>query len=132
MTVYVLDTNILSLVLRGDPTVMRRFAQAVEPDNMFIGCPLVWFEIRRGLLRRDAKRQLTRFEALFSTFLWQDFTAADWALASSLWVERLNAGRPIEDADLLIAAYARQRNATLVTNNTTDFAGLGLRLEAWD
>lgn len=132
MTVYVLDTNILSLVLRGDPTVMGRFTEAVEPDNTFIGCPLVWFEIRRGLLRRDAKRQLTRFEALFSTFLWRDFTAADWALASSLWVERLRAGQPIEDADLLIGAYARQRNATLVTNNTPDFAGLGLLLEAWD
>lgn len=131
MTVYVLDTNIVSLILRRDPMAIARFSESAVPENIFIGCPLVWFEIRRGLLKRDAKQQLARFEMLFSTFHWQDYTAADWALAATLWVDRFKVGLPVADADLLIAAFARERNAVLVTNNVADFAQLGITLETW-
>jgi tRNA(fMet)-specific endonuclease VapC len=40
-------------------------------------------------------------------------------------------GKPIEDADLLIAISARQAGATIVTNNTRHFDGLGIPVVNW-
>jgi predicted nucleic acid-binding protein len=38
------------------------------------------------------------------------------------------AGRPLPAIDALLAATALQRDLTLVTRNTRDFAGLAVRL----
>ena len=131
MTFYVLDTNIISLLLRGDPVVTARFRSSLIPENLVIACPLVWYEIRRGLLKRDARRQTSHFEELFQTFIWQDYTIADWTLATELWAIRQTQGLPIADADLLIAVFARKRSAILATNNESDFQALGVRIENW-
>ena len=117
--------------MRGDPIVITRFNAVLTPENLVIACPLVWYEIRRGLLRRDARRQMTRFEELFQTFIWQDYGIADWTLAATLWAARQARGLPIADADLLIGVFARIRAATLATNNEADFAALGIRIENW-
>lgn len=128
---YVLDTNIVSYILKANFEVNRRFALASAAGHRFLGCPVVWFEIRRGLLHRDAKVQITAFEELFVTFHWDDYTRADWQLAAELWAQRRAQGRPIANADLLIAVFARNRAATVVTDNSKDFEGLDLTLENW-
>jgi predicted nucleic acid-binding protein len=48
MASYVLDTNIVSLILRGDTQVRENFEKIVNPDNIILGCPVVWYELRRG------------------------------------------------------------------------------------
>lgn len=131
MTVYVLDTSIISLILRRQPEVRSRFNRALTSENAFLGCPVVWYEVRRGLLSRDAKGQIRTFDRLFSTFVWQDYTQLDWNLATELWKQRRQQGLPIGDADLLIGVFARNRNAQLVTDNEKDFVGLGLTVENW-
>ncbi len=131
MTFYVLDTNIVSLILRRDAPTLKRFEAILVPDNLIIACPLVWYEVRRGLLKRDAQRQMRRFLELFATFAWQDYTQADWALAADLWAERHKQGLPIEDADLVIGAFARSRSAVLATNNASHFQRLGIIIEDW-
>jgi len=128
---HVLDTNIVSLLLRGDPLVTERFTAILTPDNLIIACPLVWYEVRRGLLKRDARRQMSRFEELFQAFIWQDYTVADWTLAAELWAQRQTQGSPIADADLLIGVFARRRSAILATNNESDFLSLGVSIENW-
>jgi len=92
---------------------------------------LVWYEIYSGLLKRDAQRQMQRFLELFSIFSWQDYIQADWSLAANLWADRYQQGLPIEDADLLIGAFTRNRNAVLVTNNSVHFQQLGVTIEDW-
>ncbi len=131
MTAFVLDANIISLILRGDLAARRHFRQALIADSPILGCPVVWYEVHRGLLARDAKGQIRRFEALFENFIWQDYTRADWVLAASLWVQRRGEGLPIGDADLLIGVFARNRNAVLVTDNEKDFAELGITIQNW-
>ena len=125
MTLYVLDTNIISLLLRQNTAIMMSFRQIVSADHIVLACPMVWYELRRGLLAQDAKGQMQRLEALFATFEWQDYTRDDWSMAASLWKQRRQLGLPISDADLLIAVFARNRNAVLVTDNEKDFAQLG-------
>jgi tRNA(fMet)-specific endonuclease VapC len=131
MASYVLDTNIVSLILRGDTQVRENFEKIVNPDNIILGCPVVWYELRRGLVAKDARRQVRRFEALFATFQWQNLTFRDWSLAATLWAQRRVQGMPVSDADLLIAVFARIRNAILVTNNEKDVVGLGVVIENW-
>lgn len=92
---------------------------------------MVWHEIRRGLLAKDAKLQMRLFEILFDQFEWQDYQRDDWTRAAELWVKRRKQGAPISDADLLIAVFALNRNAILVTNNEKDFIGLGVSIENW-
>ncbi len=130
MAYYVYDSSTVSLILRRDPRVRIKVDQIAYPD-IILGCPVVYYEVRRGLLAKDAEKQLDRFDSLFRTFIWQDYGPDDWALASRLWAERRSRGRPVADADLLIGVYARLRNAILVTDNEKDFADLDIRIENW-
>ena len=131
MTRYVLDTNTVSLILRRDPIILRHLAVILTPDNVVLGCPVVWYEVQRGLLAKDARVQMQRFEKLFATFHWQDYTWSDWELAAILWVGRRTQGKPIHDADLLIGVFARNRDAVLITDNEKDFIDLGVAVENW-
>lgn len=131
MTTFILDTNIVSLALRNDSAVTSRFHQARIEANTFLGCPFVHYEVQRGLLARDNKLYMSFFETLFASFQWDEYTRADWSLAATLWKQRKVLGRPIEDADLMIAVFALNRDAVLVSDNVKDFDGLGVKLENW-
>ena len=85
---YVFDTNIFSWLLAQDPEIILRMGQQIKDEDVILGCPVVWYEVRRGLLAKDAKRQMQRFEELFVTFLWHDYTRDDWKLAADLWTSR--------------------------------------------
>lgn len=101
-------------------------------EHQFIACPIVWYETKRGLLYKDAKKQLKQFERLFSEFEWSDFSTEDWNLSAQLWRDRHKAGRPMkDDHDLFIAAFTRNRNAVLVTNNAKDYELMGVTVVDW-
>lgn len=132
MSSYVLDTNIITSVLRPDKDIENRYLKVLSDGHTFIGCPVVYYEVKRGLLAQDNRRKMALFESMFyDVFEWRDYTKNDWILASGLWAKRKTLGRPIEDADLFIAVFALNNNATIVTNNTKDFAELGVTLEDW-
>jgi len=131
MTIYVFDTNTIAMLLRSDPLALDHFDAIALPDNTIFACPMVWYETKRGLLAKSAEKQTLLFDDLFATFHWQDYTPQDWILAASLWTLRRKEGRPVDDADLLIAVFALNRQAILVTANEKDFAGLGLTIENW-
>jgi tRNA(fMet)-specific endonuclease VapC len=127
----VLDTNAISRVLRRDATVVTRLEEAaVGGDDLFM-CPVVYYELRRGLEHRDARRQLDDLDAFTRTLHWVDYDRGMWTDAAQLWADRRRHGRPHDDADLLIAAFTRRLRARLVTNNTDDFADLGVSLVDW-
>lgn len=131
MITYVLDTNIISLILRKEATVAARLEEVQSTRHRMFGCPAVWYEVRRGLLYRDSKAQMSHFFLLFDRFEWQDYTVDDWRLAAEIWANLRANGRQIADADLLIAVFALNRNAILVTDNEADFAGISVTIENW-
>ncbi len=131
MTRYVFDTNIISFMLRPEPELFSRVQDMLASDAVVLACPAVWYEVRRGLLARDSKRLMSAAEALFERFVWDDYAREDWELAAVWWAQRRTQGRPIGDADLLIAVFARNRQAVLVTDDEEDFAGLGITVENW-
>ena len=131
MARFVLDTNIISHILRRNAAALTRLQEAVENGDDLFMCPVVFYELRRGLLYRSADRQLAELDAFARALQWVDYDRAMWADAATLWAEGRRRGRASDDADLLIAAFARRLRATLVTNNTSDFANLDLPVVDW-
>lgn len=131
MNYYVLDTNIVSAILKRQVPVMRELQNISLTDHMLIGCPVVWYETRRGLQAKRANKQLERLQDLFGRFDWQDYTRDDWTLAATWWARLRTNGVQIADADLLIAVFTHRRNATLVTDNTKDFSQLDVTTVNW-
>lgn len=131
MARFVLDTNTVSQILRRNATVLARLGGAAGGGDDLYMCPVVFYESWRGLAYRDARRQLEDLEAFTRTLRWVDYERAMWLDAARLWADRRREGRPHDDADLLIAAFARRLRATLVTNNSSDFADLGVEAIDW-
>ena len=130
-TRYVLDTNIVTALLRYEAKSIEHTARAAAANAEFLLCPVVFYEALRGLLHRDAHRQRQRLLAYAATFIWDDFTRADWEKAAELWATLRGQGLQVSDADLLIGVYARQRQAIVVTANEKHFVPLGVQTENW-
>ena len=106
------------------------FFGGIGGDDFYM-CPVVFYELRRGLAHRDARRQLGELETFARTLRWVDYDRSMWTDAAQLWADRRREGRPHGDADLLTAAFTRRLRARLVTNNTADFEDLGVPLLDW-
>jgi tRNA(fMet)-specific endonuclease VapC len=128
---YVLDTNTLSDVLRRNETVVAHFADALKRNALFILCPVVFYEVYRGLLHKGATRQIAALREFTGHFHYEDLSRDDWEEAAELWAELRRRGQQTADADLIIGVYASRRNATVVTSNVRDFAPFKASIENW-
>ena len=131
MALYILDTDILSYVLGKNPDVVSALKHTLSNNDTVILCPVVSYEIRRGLLHKDASNKLEFFEQLVATLVWDDLQRVDWETASQIWADCERNGQHSNDADILIASHAIRHGAKVVTNNLTHFAHLGVQLENW-
>ena len=129
-----LDTNIVSFYFRGAPDVRARLMR-LSPADVAVSA-VVAYELKFGLLRLadGAARQgrLNALEAFLSSIAVVAFdeSAADEAarIASTLAMQ----GTPIGPHDVMIAATACARRATLVTHNVRAFARVpDLAIEDW-
>ena len=131
MSRYVLDTSILSYVLRQDNQVVSQLLDSFAQGADVYLCPFVYYEAWRGLFHRNARQQARFLEIYTQALIYEDFGQADWQEAAETWAVLRGRGQQIHDADLLIGVYARRREAILVTDNTKDFALLNLPTENW-
>ena len=131
--IYLPDTSTVSLLLRAErnPEVIERYAQAEAAGSDLILCPVVVYEVRRGLEYRDATRQRADLELIERAWEWDELERGDWLVAARFWAQRRAEGRSTNDADLLIAAHATRLEATIVTCNLRHFEGLGVAMEDW-
>lgn len=111
--------------------VKDRYRAAAQAGARFALSVVVNYEVVRYLRLRGSTRMERDYHSLVSNWTLVELTSADWDTAADLWVARHRKGRPIEDADLLIAVTALKAGAVLVTNNTRHYADLGLTLENW-
>jgi len=129
---YALDTNIISYLLRGDEAVTRRWRHERTQGNKSIIPILSYYEAKRGLVAAGAATKLKAFVKVCAALTVDALNIKDVDTASNIYASLKKQGKPIEDADLLIAAQAVTRGYTLVTNNTKHFEGIdGLIIENW-
>jgi len=131
---YLLDTNTLSDLMKGDAAVVARLAAT---DRAAVRLPQpVLAEIAFGLARLPHSRRRTALQARFDLVI-SEIARADWTDAVSEAYGRIQAvlekrGQRIEDFDAAIAAHALAVDGTLVTANTRHFLRVpDLRVEDW-
>ena len=129
---YLVDTNVLSELRRKQPQpeVVSWFAG--RPRQTLYLSVLTLGEIRKGIERlKDVARQqplLDWLEVELPNYFLGRLLVVD-AQTADRWGRLLaNAGRPLPAVDSLLAATALQHDLTLVTRNTADFEGTGVRL----
>jgi tRNA(fMet)-specific endonuclease VapC len=131
---YVLDTNAVSALMKGDTAVVERLA-ASEPSQIAVPQPVL-AEIASGIERLPRSKRRTALQARFDLVA-AELRRAEWTDAVTQAYGRIKAtlerrGTRIEDFDAAIAAHALAVDATLVTANLSHMPRVpGLRTEDW-
>ena len=131
----VLDTNVVSELMRPDPTsnVVDWVAGQAAP-NLYLST-ISEAELRYGVEILPAGERRNRLLEEVEGMLREDFagrilpfdSAASQAYAV-IAAARRAAGRPINHADCQIAAIARCRGASVATRDVDDFEGSGIEV----
>jgi predicted nucleic acid-binding protein len=132
MTVYALDSNTVSYFLRRNQEVTNKVWNAVPAGNQIVIPNIVYYEVKRGLLSIFAPRKIAAFNQLCKSYSVGTMDKETAEIAAVIYSKLKKKGRPIEDADLLIAAFCLQNDYTLVSNNVKHFDNIdGLKIENW-
>jgi tRNA(fMet)-specific endonuclease VapC len=131
--IYALDTNIISYCLNGNALIKNKINTVLSTNsNSVIVPPFSFFESLRGLLAIRAARKLNIFMIMYRQLGQGQMGQNDWIQAAELYAEGKQKGHPMEDGDLLQAAYCMRHGCILVTHNTKHFLHLAnLSVEDW-
>jgi toxin FitB len=132
---FVLDTNVLSAIMRSRPVPEVAAWVAAQPEELLFTASVCQAEILAGIqILPDGRRRRT-LEAAARAIFADDFdgrllpfdqTAAGFY--AELFAARKEAGRATATADLMIAAVARASGASMVTRDVCGFEDCGLTL----
>lgn len=127
---YLLDTNICSAYLKGNPRVFNRFIQYagnLNTSTVVLGELYTWVNrTKTKPSTRDALADLLRNVQVLPVD--HDVARQFGQIRAAL----LDAGRPAPELDLLIGCTAILYDLTLVTGNAKDFQNIpDLRIENW-
>ncbi len=133
MTHYLLDTNIISNVVKPQPSdALLAWWVEQHDENLFVAS-LTVAEIRRGILEKPRGKKRDALEAWFSGPEGPQALFAGRVLpfdekAGLIWARLMAdgkaAGRPRSGLDMIIAAIAGAHDCVVVTDNEKDFAGI--------
>ena len=135
MSMYMLDTNVCSFIMRQRPVaVLERLQAAVERQHSIVISVITYYEMLLGTIGRKASPRhaalVEAFTARFSAILPWERAAAEQA--ARLRQDLTAKGTPIGGNDTMIAGHAIAVDCVLVTNNLREFARAeGLRAEDW-
>ena len=133
MSRYLLDTNIISNIIKPvlSESLMAWMAEQID-ENLFIAS-LTVAEIRRGILEKPAGRKRDQLDAWFfgpegpsalfarRVLPFDERAGLIWA---RLMAEGTAKGKPRSALDTIIAAIAETKDCIVVTNNEKDFADI--------
>jgi predicted nucleic acid-binding protein len=133
VTRYVLDTNIISNVVKPQPSESLLAWMSIQRDEDLFIASLTVAEIRRGILEKPRGRKRDALDKWFygpegpqtlfagRVLSFDDKAGLIWA---RLMAEGKAAGQPRSGLDMIIAAVAGANECVVVTDNARDFAGL--------
>jgi predicted nucleic acid-binding protein len=133
VTRYLLDTNIISNVIKPEPSrALLAWLGAQKDDDLFIAS-LTVAEIQRGILEKPTGRKRSALDAWFGgpegpralfagrILSFDEQAGLHWA---RLMADGKALGRPRSALDVIIASIAAVNDCVVVTDNEKDFAGI--------
>jgi tRNA(fMet)-specific endonuclease VapC len=127
-----LDTDILSELLKQHPQVIHRARVYLAEHGRIAFSIITRYEILRGLKAKQAHAQEAAFDTLCQGCVILPLTDRVIDRAATLYAELYRRGALLPDADLLIAATALDAQLTVVTNNLAHFQRIpNLVVETW-
>ena len=141
MTRYLLDTNIISSVIKPEPSkALLAWLGAQKDDDLFVAS-LTVAEIQRGILEKPRGRKRSALDAWFNgpdgplalfagrILPFDERAAQHWA---RLMADGKAACRPRSELDMMIASIAAANDCVVVTDNEKEFSRIdGLRVRNW-
>lgn len=131
----ILDTNVLSELMRPAPVVSVMRWMAAQPATSLYTTSITQTEILHGIMLLPAGRRRSAFESAADAMFKEDFAGRILPFGSdaarpyaSIAAERRRAGRPISHFDAQITAIARSTGAAIATRNISDYEGCGVKL----
>jgi len=127
-----IDTNILSYFLRNHPMVVEKFRLYRQHYSYLSFSIFTYYEIKSGLLYKDAKKQLQQCDRLaeVSEIIPYDRAIAD--ISCKIYNDLRSRGLLITPIDLFIAATAISCDYRLITANVKHFQNISdLDYEDW-
>jgi tRNA(fMet)-specific endonuclease VapC len=128
---YLLDTNILSDLVRHPHGIVKRRIERVGEDNVSTSI-IVAAELRFGAAKRGSAALAAQVETVLGAMRVLPLDIPTDREYGQLRLQLEQTGQPIGPNDLLIAAHALALGATVVTDNQREFQRVpGLRVENW-
>jgi predicted nucleic acid-binding protein len=133
LTRYLLDTNIISNVVKPQPSESLLAWMSTQRDEDLFIASLTVAEVYRGILEKPRGKKRDALDKWFSgpegpqalfagrILSFDDKAGLVWA---RLMAEGKAAGQPRSGLDMIIAAVAGVNGCVVVTDNEKDFAGL--------
>jgi predicted nucleic acid-binding protein len=135
VTRYLLDTNVLSDVVKPQPSdALLNWLEQQNDEDLFISAMTI-AEIQRGILEMPAGKRRNQLQTWFSgpegiqtlfagrVLPFDEASGLAWA---QLMAEGKASGRPRSPLDMIIAAAAEANGCIVVTGNEKDFAGIDI------
>ena len=127
-----LDTDILSAIMRQNPVVIPKARQYLTKHGRFTISIITRYEILRGLRVKGAAKQIKAFDQFCSKNVILPLADEIAVRAAEIYADLSHRGLMIGDADILIAASALVNGLGVVTNNEDHFGRVrGLHVENW-
>lgn len=130
MASFLVDSNVMSKLLRRDADVVRRLHDEVERGSQVLLSRVVDYEVRRGLAHKPKPSAERIFDELKKRLEWAEVEPEDWEWAVRSYAEARTRGITPQDADLLIAAQSVRTGAVVVTDDA-DFDHLRIPRVSW-
>lgn len=129
---YLLDTNIISDWMRGDPQLIKRI-KSYSPSELSLSA-ITLAEIYYGIEKSPVKKKERRLKidsirSLLDIYPFNEQTAATYGVIRAALEKR---GIPISERDTQIASIALANKLCLVTHNTREFSRISkLEVDDW-
>jgi predicted nucleic acid-binding protein len=138
--VIVLDTNVVSELMRAAPDSAVTECLHAKPQNLLTITAISVAEILYGIRRLETGRRRAdlekRFQALMERGFRRRLLLFDEAAAdaySGIMADRRRIGRSIEVLDAMIAGIALSRGAKVATRNMSHFVDCGVEvINPWE
>lgn len=132
MNLSLIDTDILSEFFRGNENVTSKVNQYLLEYGAVNISIITYYEMLNGLLYKDAKKQLKKFEDFIKLNKIIPLTLKTVSISANIQAELRRNGNQIGHTDTLIAGIAIANQMHLITNNTNHLSRIkNLTTDNW-